>query len=197
MNRYICFCILTLVVISPTHAASFSERMVEARGQLGQLTAEQQQGVSIVTFGPWYSTGPIAGGKFTDTSIIEKPVDLKMSGPDGKALWHRDERIKDSQKYSLEFNNKKVEPIYLYRQIRAERGNMITVGFSARNTVEVWLNGENILRSIREGGLIKHQHLVELELKSGTNELLVRFFNWRGSSRFYFSGSPNTALILW
>ncbi len=197
MKSYICFCILALVLISPVHAVSFSEKMVESREQLVELRAEQQERLSIVTFGPWYSTGPIAGGKFTDTSIVEKAVDLKMSGADGKVLWHIEERIKDSQKYSLEFNNKKVEPIYLYRQIRAERDNRITVGFSARNTVEVWLNGKNILRSIREGGLIKDQNLVELELKSGTNELLVRFFNWRGSSRFYFSGSPNPALVLW
>jgi hypothetical protein len=191
-----------LVVISPVYAVSFAERMVESRGQLGELTAKQQQSQSIVRFGPWYNTGPIAGGKFTDTSIAEQPVDLQKSVADGKAMWHKEEGIEDGEIYSAEYNSRKVEPIYLYRQIRAERDNRITMGFSAKNTIEVWLNGENILRSIREsglmeGGLIKNQHLVELELKSGTNELLVRFFNWRGSSRFYYSSSPNPALILW
>ncbi len=197
MNRYICYCILALVVINPVNAASFSEKMVESREQLGELTAEQQQRLSIVIFGPWYSTGPIEGGKFTDTTFAEQPVDLKALRADGKAMWHRQEGIEDGKIYTARFKSRKVEPIYLYRQIRTERGNRITVSLAAKNSLEVWLNGENILTSIKESGLKKDRHLVELELESGTNELLVRIFNWRGRSDFYFSGSPNPALVLW
>jgi hypothetical protein len=171
--------------------------MFESRQQLGELTAEQQQRLSIVAFGPWYSTGPIEGGKFTDTSVAEQPVDLKSSNADGKAMWHIEEGIEDGKIFSGKFNSRKVEPIYLYRQIKAEKANRIIVSLAARNTLEIWLNGENILTSIKESGLKKDGRLIEFELKSGTNELLVRIFNWRGRSDFYFSGSPKPALILW
>ncbi|MHC4338520.1 MAG: hypothetical protein ACYSTG_11355, partial [Planctomycetota bacterium] len=81
--------------------------------------------------------------------------------------------------------------------IKAKTDLNLTASIGSKNTLEVWLNGREILTSIKEQGLGRGRHLVHLNLKKGANELLVRVFNWRRRWEFYFSPAPNPALKQW
>jgi hypothetical protein len=171
--------------------------MIAARAELSELTAEQTKALEAVEPGAWYMAGPIKDEKFTDKSFAERPVDLNAADSNGKALWQKRDDIKDGEIFRVEIETGRVEPVYLYRQIKADRDLKLIASFAGKNTLEVWLNGKNILTSLKEGGIGRDQHIVELNLKSGVNELLVRIFNWRKRGEAYFSLDVNLALILW
>jgi hypothetical protein len=176
---------------------TWQQVMIAARVELGESTAEQNKTLEAVEPGPWYMAGPIKGGKFTDKSFAERPVDLSAVDSGGKALWQKRDDMRDGEIFRVEIETGRVEPVYLYRQIKAGRALRLIASFAGKNTLEVWLNGKNILTSLKEGGIGKDQHIVELNLNSGVNELLVRIFNWRRRGEVYFSLDVNPALILW
>ena len=59
--------------------ATWQEAMLASRVKLPALIAEQKRVLEAVELGTWYIAGPIKGGKFTDRSFAEKPVDLSMA----------------------------------------------------------------------------------------------------------------------
>jgi hypothetical protein len=162
--------------------ATWQDAMVASRAKLPELIDKQEEALEAVQLGAWYVAGPIKGGKFTDRSLAEKPVDLLAGDSAGKRIWRK---------------NGFVEPVYLYRQIKAKTDLNLTASIDSRNTLEVWLNGRNVLTGIKEQGLGKGRHLIDLKLKTGTNELLIRVFNWRRRWEFYFSPAPNPTLKQW
>lgn len=176
---------------------TWQQVMIAARAQLGELTAEQNKALEAVKPGAWYMAGPIKGGKFTDKSFAETPVDLNATDSGGKTLWHKRDDMKDGEIFQVEIETGRVEPVYFYRRIKADRDLRLVATFAGKNTLEIWLNGENILTSLKEGGIGRDQHIVDLNLKPGLNELLVRIFNWRRRGAFYFSLDANPALKLW
>jgi hypothetical protein len=176
---------------------TWQQVMIAARAQLDELTAEQNKTLQAVEPRAWYIAGPIKGGKFTDKSFAERPVDLNAADSGGKAQWQKRDDMKDGEIFRVEIETGRVEPVYLYRHIKADRDLKLIASFAGKNTLEVWLNGKNILTSLKEGGIGKDQHIVELDLNSGVNELLVRIFNWRKRGEVYFSLDVNPALRLW
>jgi len=206
-QRFCCVCVsLSVFVIcgstqavaasalETTQGNSWQEIMVAARRRLPDLAAGQKQVLENLELGPWYSAGPIKGGKFTDTSFAQKPVDLTKVDKDGNNLWTERSDINDGVIYQGRCDRGGVEPLYLYRPIRAPRTLTLTAGFGARSAIDVWLNGEKVLTSIKEQRPRKNQYLLDLDLKAGENQLLVRIFNWNGRYAFYFSPEPHPAL---
>jgi hypothetical protein len=177
--------------------ATWQEAMLASRVKLPASIAEQKKALEAVELGTWYVVGPIKGGKFTDRSLAEKPVDLLAADSAGKRIWRKNENIRDREVYREEHRSEFVEPVYLYRRIKAKTDLNLTASIGSKNTLEVWLNGREILTSIKEQGLGRGRHLVHLNLKKGANELLVRVFNWRRRWEFYFSPAPNPALKQW
>ncbi len=177
--------------------ATWQEAMVASRAKLSGLIDKQKRALQTIEFEPWYVAGPIKGGKFTDTSFAEKPVDLKATDSSGKPVWQKNINIKDGEIYRQEHRTGLVEPVYLHRRIKVKTNLNLTASIGSKNTLEVWLNGREILTSIKEQGLGRGRHLVHLNLKKGANELLVRVFNWKRRWEFYFSPAPNPALKQW
>ena len=91
---------------------------------------------------------------------------------------------------------------YLFRTIEVSSARSLPVSFGRDDAIKVWLNGKSILARETQGGVAKDQDKLTLELKAGSNQLLVKIINGGGGSGFYFSTSPevpekiNTILAL-
>ena len=177
--------------------APWRVRMMDNRTYQARLVDKQTAALARVQLGPWYSAGPIKGAKFTDKSFAENTVDLEAKDDSGNALWKLREDITDGELYEGRLDTGQIEPMYFFRQIRAAEPVMLRASFGSRNALDVWLNGYKIISRMRERGLKKDQHIIGLNLKSGTNELLVRILNWKTRYGFYFSPAVDSALWSW
>jgi|GEM_PF-5363354 len=177
--------------------APWQVRMVDNRIAQPRLADAQTATLAKVQLSCWYSAGPIKGAKFTDKSFAENIVDLEAKDDSGNALWKLREDITDGELYEGRLDTGQIEPMYFFRQIRAAEPVMLRASFGSRNALDVWLNGRKIISRTRERGLKKDQHIIGLDLKAGTNELLVRILNWKTRYGFYFSPAVDSALWSW
>ena len=58
------------------------------------------------------------------------------------------------------------------------------------DAIKVFLNGKSVLAKEVTGGAAADQDKVTLQLKAGSNDLLVKIVNASGPSGFYFSTNP-------
>ena len=76
--------------------------------------------------------------------------------------------------------------IYLARTIHAERALRRGVSLGSDDTIQVWLNGDLILAKEVYRGTAPDQEKLELDLRRGENQLLLKVCNGGGASGYYF-----------
>jgi len=163
--------------------------MVEARLKLA-LAAKQKN----VEAGQWYMAGPTAGG---ESALEDKPFDAGAVDAEGVAIWKKTDAIKDGQISEITSTIREIRPVYFYCRIHAQEAMTLHSGFGSRNALEVWLNGEKVLASTKERKARKDEHIVDLNLKAGFNELLIRVFSWKGKAQLYFALQVDPQVYQW
>ena len=170
--------------------ATWAETMVATRDNY-----QQSQDETSVSFGSWYYTKPMKGSNFKQTHISpDKAVDLKAKNKAGKRLWAKKD-FADGSVHSIKGITS--GSTYLYRVITAKKSTVIETSLGSDDGIEVWLNGKKVHSKDVPRGLGPNQDKVNLKLKSGKNQLLMKIYNRTGSHGFYFSaGKSNTAVLM-
>jgi len=151
---------------------------------------------SVVGVGPWYKTEAMKAKGFADAFFPEEGVDLKAKDEYGKALWTKKAGWEDGKIHELRGGNS--FSTYLYRVINSDKAVTVTVSLGSNDGIEVWLNGKKLLSYNKGRPVVPDSHLVDLQLKAGDNEFLMKVHNISSFCGFYFSISQNSAALqLW
>jgi len=162
-----------------------------------QQNYRQSDDQASLKLGPWYTTGAMNARNFAETHFSPADgIDLKSTNPKNKKkkMWSR-KNYPDGMVHSLPGKNK--ASTYLFRVITAARPTTVTAGLGSDDGIEVWLNGKKIHSKDVPRGPAANQDMVNLDLKAGDNQLLMKIYNRSGGHGFYFSLGENPLLPLW
>ena len=76
---------------------------------------------------------------------------------------------------------------YCYRTIMSDRDGAVEAHFGSDDGLAVWLNGTNVLSKNVPRGVSPASDIASLQLREGTNHLLLKIHNLRGGHGFYFA----------
>ncbi|MEO1825677.1 MAG: DUF1549 and DUF1553 domain-containing protein [Roseibacillus sp.] len=166
----------------------FEQEVLPSR--LTDWLATREEPVEAETLSPWSHIGPFGASDFkkayNEAFPPEKSVNLSEVYEDRK--WVARPEWKDGAIHNTLKGDNSAN--YLFRTIEVSSARSLPVSFGRDDAIKVWLNGESVLAKETQGGVAKDQDKLTLELKAGSNQLLVKIINGGGGSGFYFSTSP-------
>ncbi|MHB8954799.1 MAG: SUMF1/EgtB/PvdO family nonheme iron enzyme [Pirellulaceae bacterium] len=161
----------------------------------GQAVGEPSAPDAVApTLGPWYVTGPLETKQFDEVLPPERRVDLEALSQ-GVSLWQRHDDWPDGQVHALPGSGRVAT--YLYRTITSPRSALVNASFGSDDGIAVWLNGQRIWTHDVPRGVGPDQDQVQLTLRPGENQLLMKIYNHGGGHGFYFQlGAAVRSLVL-
>jgi len=133
----------------------------------------------------WHSIGPFRAKSYEESTskqfFNEPTVDLAAAA--GKMKWQEQPGWGDGMKLGL---NKVVSATLLFRSLVAREETTATVSLGTDDGVRVWLNGKQVHDFSETRDLQPGQDKIELPLRKGRNELLLRVANSGGPCAFQF-----------
>lgn len=169
-----------------TAPASWASTMIAKRAAFQQNTA--------ATESKWWSTGPIKAKAFNDPLFPELGVNLDAKSPNGRALW-TEEKKQMPNGVVHPFKSGDSTSTYFYRTLTAKQAGKVKLGFGSDDGIEVWFNQQKVLSKDLPRGAEADQDIVTVDLKPGTNSLLLKVFNRTGDSAVYYSSGSQLAPI--
>lgn len=149
--------------------------------------AKQANGKLNVT--DWMVLGPLSapGGNrakaFNNDFGPEKGVDLKRKYADGKIAWRAEPKFVDGKVHKLPNT---IGATYLYRTTQTPVSRVVDISLGSDDGIKVWLNSKQLLSKNVSRAAAPNQEKLQMELKKGKNELLIKIVNTGGIAGFYF-----------
>ena len=112
----------------------------------------------------------------------EKAVDLESKI--GQLSWSKKPDLIDARVYQLPST---IGATYFYRKLQAASERTIELSFGSDDAIKVLVNGKQVLSNFASRAAAPDQERVEVNLKQGENELLVKIVNTGGISGLYFN----------
>jgi len=184
--------ILTIAWLSLVATAAADEQFVYVKKDTREATRAATlaaNGAADVHGGPWYLIGPFDNKGLDAPWPPERELDLsaRYPGKGEEAVW-RKMKFPDRQVNDLKhFKQSDHCVCYLYRRIDAPAAGKTTVSLGSDDGIAVWLNGRRILFDDAVRSCEADQELLELELKKGRNDLLLKVSNVSADWAFYYA----------
>jgi hypothetical protein len=147
---------------------------------------------SRVSPAEWYSVGPFpaydANIAFYQAYEPEgKPFNRgqEFTVGDKKLKWERRDGWTDS-KFHYDLTGEQ-SATYLYRNIRSDTKQRVTLFLGSDDAIKAWVNGTQILAKNIERGATPHQTQVQVELQPGNNTLMLKVVNDADEYGFFFA----------
>ena len=159
--------------------------------RLTEWAAARNKPTPAEKLSPWHHIGPFGAANFSkaynEAFPPEQEIDLAKGYLDRK--WVARPEWKDGQIHNTLTGANSAN--YLFRTIEVSEALSLPVSLGRDDAIKVWLNGQPVLAKEVQGGVAKDQDRITLQLKAGSNQLLVKIVNGSGGSGFYFSTSPD------
>lgn len=160
------------------------------------LSSDPEAGVSELH--PWRMSGPYiarsGADPFDKAFAPEKRIDLKQMSPDGRPVWaETGPLLRDGETSTLIGSG---GALYLYRRIDAAGERVLEISLRSAGSIKVWANGELIHEKKTKGSLLRDLERVEIPLRAGRNDVLVKLVNEDKPPEFYFKRDAEHALGL-
>ena len=145
--------------------------------------------------GPWHSVGPFRSDTpfATDFGPETNPSTSATYQP-GLA-WTSQPDWQDGIVIPLPRVDKSAN--YLLREIVSTKAQPLTLYLGSDDGIRMWLNGQLVMEHEINRSCRRDQEVVAVNLKKGTNRLLLKVCNGNGPTAFYFSVDDLDPLILW
>jgi mono/diheme cytochrome c family protein/outer membrane murein-binding lipoprotein Lpp len=153
----------------------------------------ERQASARVRPGEWFLFGPVSLDTpelaLAESFGISAPVDMETTyaNQDGSFRWLPGPQFVDGNEISLSGDS---AAAYLLRQIGASEATTARALVGTSDAVQVWLNGELIWERAEQAAFSPVQHELELQLREGANELLVKLVNYAWEWQFQFALHP-------
>ena len=156
-------------------------------GRLAKWLASNRTVPQAEKLGVWQSIGPFPAADFkkayNQAFAPEKEIDLAKTY--GQLKWTPRPTWTDGKIHNTLTGTNSAN--YLYRTIEVPQAGPLDISLGRDDAIKVWLNGKSVLAKEVTGGVVADQDKVTLQLKAGSNDLLVKIVNAGGPSGFYFS----------
>lgn len=175
-------------------AQAEAETIEELDGLLAQIQSDQPRWEAAlrdevqqlaVWQTSWYSIGPFrtkSYGEALSNSFLNEPA-VDLTAVSNKLKWQEQPGWSDGKKHDL---NMAVGTTLLFRTLVTREETKATISLGTDDGVRVWLNGEQIHDFSETRGVQPGQDRIELSLKKGRNELLLKVANAGGECAFQF-----------
>jgi hypothetical protein len=188
MNRY-----LLAIVLGIVSTVSAAEPVYVKKSTRVKTIVASLQASGLPTLeGKWHCIGPFDN---VDNNGLEKvfpperEIDLKKSyaGRFGAQVgWKELKEFRVGQMVDLKrFSTNDDACIYLYHEIEVKEALLLPVSLGSDDGIAVWLNGKRILLNNTVRSAAPDQDRVELALKPGKNQLLLKIANVGGEWEVY------------
>jgi len=143
-----------------------------------------------IDLGPWYVLGPLDCGpkRFSFTTGFETTTIDPTNKAGDAPRWRRARKHQDGTVVKLSAPGNAAT--FLFRTITAATPGKLPVYLGSDDGLAVYLNGKCLLADNCARGAAPNQAKVELDLKPGRNQLLLKIYNGGGDHGYYFSISP-------
>ena len=167
----------TEVVVRLRHESRFAQHAI---GRFRLAVAEDPE-LQASLLGPWSTAGPFA--ESDGRAALEKVYPPEDRVDVTSELWTLHPEYADGEVHRFE---NVVGAIYLQRTIDTPTKRTMRVGIGSDDGVRIWLNGELVHDNPAERGVAADQDLVDLRLRAGRNEVLMKVANYGGDFGFAF-----------
>ena len=179
LHSYSCFDYYTNYKSTTGYSWNFEQILLK---QLDLIYTQQETGRTIdLTVDDKTYTLTLDGGKQQETAPLSGTEwgDLYLCGPEGGSF-SSPARLKKWEK-TTERNGtivcKPFESYYLMQKIESPRAQRIMVEIGAGNGVEVYVNGESVMKHLNPYRCTFRKEVAVLPLKKGSNRIVVRLYN--------------------
>lgn len=140
----------------------------------------------------WHHVGPFIAESFekafAQAFAPEKSVDIAAAYQGGKLKWTPQPNWKDGTVHNTLTGGNAAN--YIFRVIDSPQDQSISLSLGSDDAIKVWVNGKQVLAKLIGRGAAPGQEMVQVPIKKGRNELLMKIVNGGGPSGFYFAVSP-------
>ena len=141
---------------------------------------------NVPRIGPIHLIGPFSGDSaesvFDQSFPPEKTIDLTERVDELR--WTEKPEWADDTIHNV--FDKENSAYYLYRQIESRIVQELPLALGSDDAIKVWINGKQVLSNFVGRAVEKKQERVNVPLKRGQNDLLIKIVNGGGQGGFYF-----------
>ena len=141
----------------------------------------------------WHAIGPFRvrsrDEAFRTAFPPEAGVDLAATYEEGHLAWNEKKAWSNGRVHYLGYIPDDSESncaSYAYRTVEVREPTSVLVSLGSLKGLKVWLNSELVLSTDPTRSIAPDQEELRLELRAGTNEILLKLTNDRGAYGFYF-----------
>jgi mono/diheme cytochrome c family protein len=157
-----------------------------------QLQEQASRWEGKLEWGPWHTIGPFRTESramaFATSFPPESNQDPQVVYEDGHLAWVK-RPWRDGQVHYFQYLPDTPEENcahYAFRTVEARETMTVPVSLGSFKDLKLWLNGELAFATNATRVIAPDQDQVELKLKAGTNEILIKGTNDEGPYGFYF-----------
>ena len=203
IRQILILCVLltgTVLADDPTfyvRKATWFETMLASRESLIKLRGDDTK-FRRGLLGAWYSIGPFKASGVSAFSEIfppEREIDLAKSYSNGSLKWTKQSGWSDGM--VIDLGPESVCATYLYRVLTVPADTVLPASLGSDDGIKVWVNGVEILANNVNRGAHPDQEFVDLVLKKGKNDFLMKVNNNQGGFGFYFQLEDAGVKTIW
>ena len=166
---------------------------------LANHVPESPASATSLTLDVWQHIGPFPAESlekaFEQRFAPENSIDLTATYLDGTLKWTPQPDWKDATVHNTLLGDSSAN--YLFRVIESsDEQAVVSLSLGQDDAIKVWVNGEQVLTNLTSGGAAAGQNTVQVTLRKGRNEVLMKIVNGAGPSGFYFAATPVKSTVL-
>ena len=175
-------------------SGAFSVTGVEAEAWTPSMLARQESALrNAPNWGNWHSIGPFRvqskDEAFRTSFPPESNRDLSAVYEDGHLAWSERRNWTDGRVHYLQYLPDGPDlngASYAFRTVEVREPTSVVVSLGSHKGLKVWLNSDLVLSTDPTRDIAPDQEKLRLDLRPGTNEILLKLTNDLGTYGFYF-----------
>ncbi len=155
---------------------------------------------SKVSVANWHSVGPFTAehGNIAFYQVYEPETKAVNTGQkftfgEKTLAWQQQSHWTDEQVHNDIIGENSAT--YLYRRISSGTQQTARLYIGSNDALKVWMNGTEIFAKNVQRDAEKEQEELQVQLKPGNNDLLLKVVNYSGTSGFYFRIETDTPMV--
>jgi hypothetical protein len=175
------------VLQAPTERQRAAMKAIELELTAARTALAEAAAAAVpVQQSPWHVLGPLRGGDFATvvaTAFAPERDGVQLAREQDGQRWRRADDYADGAVHGWRGDD---SAFYLVRTIEAAAAGPARLSLGSDDALVVWWNGVEVLRQVVSRGAAPDQDQVDVALRAGTNQVLLKVVNGRGPGGFCY-----------